>query len=1017
MSPSATTSLSSVSGLSVPPASENVQVGADHSAAGDIAGRHKTSSPLSRESLARVTDVRLFGPFRLDVGEQRLWKGAEELKLRRKAFAILRFLTANPLSLVTQEAVVEAVWGKVAMSESLLRTHVSEVRRVLGEGAIETVVGRGYRFLLEVQAERPPTSTCRPFESASIQATLVGRSTELKFLRQAFEAAVAQKRRLIFVIGEPGIGKTALIDTFLAQNAGPEGAWIAAGSCVEQFGTSEAYLPVLAALGAACRGPDGERIVEVLARHAPTWLAQMPGLIADDKLQALHLRIQGATQARMLRELAEAFDLIATEKPLVLVIEDMQWSDRSTMDLIAMLGARREPARVLVIVTCRQTELTKGDGLAKIIAELTGRKQASTLHLETLTETAISDYLAQRFPKAEFPENLANTIHRMTGGNPLFTIAVVDDLESRGMIRHVGDAWRLTASVADVSSRRPDTVRQIIDIQIDRLSSDEQRVLEAASLAGAQFAAGIVAHALDMPVDDIDTICEGLAGARRFLRFVASELWPDGTIQSQYGFLHALYRDAALARVPLATRRVWHRRVAEALEAAYGESSESVAAELAIHFDEARVVGKAVRYHCVAGERAMRRFGRADALTQFKRARTLLTKLPPSRDSERAELAVLKHVGPAIIALQGTQDPLLEQTFARTAELARTLADDQGLLSALLGRQRCHFVRGELPKVADYEAEVAGVLARLADPVAAAEAAVVAYSGRLFRGQLAEARKPLAEACTVLDAAQSDAARIVNAPVVGLWSGHMVVLTWLGGAPDEALSLANKMLAREAVLRDPFHLVTALTITALTHMWRREPEKASEVGLHALQVAREVGSPVWLGRAMALHHWAQTVLEPRSAVANFDELSTTLADVLGSGPYGRTAFTPCVAHVSQAADHGDRALKELDEALAFVESSDERAWSSELHRLRAELLAPTDPEEAQRALARALEISRRQGAKSFELRAALSAVKLDRAANKRARLNDLRRAYVSFSEGFGTGDLVEAKAVLDANED
>ena len=636
--------------------------------------------------------MRLFGPFRLDVEEQRPWKGNDELKLRRKPFAILRFLTANPLRLANHEEVVEAVWGKIAMSESLLRTHMSEVRRVLGEGAIETVVGRGYRFLLEVEAEKLPTSMPRKVEAPATTASLVGRNEEMDFLREVFETVLDQRRRVLFVTGDPGIGKTTLIDAFLAQIAAPQGALIAAGSCVEQFGTGEAYLPVLAALGAACRAPDGERIVDVLGRHAPTWLAQMPGLIADENLQALHLRIQGATQARMLREVAEAFDVLAAERPLVLVLEDMQWSDRSTMDLVAMLGARREPACVLVIATCRQAELTKGDGLAKVIAELRARKQALTLRLETLSETDVTDYLAQRFSKPRFPAELAGTIHGMTGGNPLFTVAVVDDLENRGMIRHVDGAWQLTSTVAEVASRRPDTVRQLIDIQIDRLSSNEQRILEAAGVFGAQFAVGCVAHVLEQPADNIDTVCEGFASEQRFLRFVGSEPWPDGTIQSLYGFAHALYRDAALARVPSATRRAWHRRAAQVIEAAYGERSEAVAAELAMHFDAAQVISKAVRYYCLAGERAVRRFGRADALTQFNRALALLVKLPASDDSDHAELALLKQVGPAIIALQGTQDPLLEQTFARTAELARKLGDDRGLHAALLGRQRCHTI-------------------------------------------------------------------------------------------------------------------------------------------------------------------------------------------------------------------------------------------------------------------------------------------------------------------------------------
>jgi len=141
-----------------------------------------------------------------------------------------------------------------------------------------------------------------------------------------------------------------------------------------------------------------------------------------------------------------------------------------------------------------------------------------------------------------------------------------------------------------------------------------------------------------------------------------------------------------------------------------------------------------------------------------------------------------------------------------------------------------------------------------------------------------------------------------------------------------------------------------------------------------------------------------------------------LSGLLEAIPYGRTAFAPCISHVYAAAGHPDRALRELGEALAFVETSDERAWSSELHRLRGELLADVDRTEARLALAAALDLSRQQGARSFELRATLSLAKLERGVKKRARLDELRRVYSSFAEGFGTGDLLEAKAVLDASE-
>jgi predicted ATPase len=517
-----------------------------------------------RESSTLGSDVRLFGPFRLDADEQRLWKGSVELKLRRKPFEILRFLTANALRLVTQGEIVEAVWGKNAISESLLRTHLGEVRRILGEGAIETVVGRGYRFVFAVEAEKGPIE----IHGGAAPANLVGRSEEMDFLRHAFETAL-RERTVLFVTGDPGIGKSTIVDALLAELA-HRGVTIATGVCVEQLGGGEPYLPVLAALGGACRAPGGERVITILGRHAPTWLAQMPGLVADEELPALHLRVQGATQARMLRELAEAFDVMAAEKPLVLVLEDLHWCDRLTTELVAMLGARREQARVLVIVTCRQAELPKGDALASTIAELCARKRALALHLENLTEVALGVYLSQRFSNHRFPADLASTIHGMTAGNPLFTVAVVDDLERRGTIQSVHGVWQLSSSVAEVARRRPDSVRQLIDIQIDRLAANEQRILEAGGFAGADFAADDVAHALGLPVYEADAVCERLAAAQRFLRVVSSEPSPDGTTRRHYGFVHALYRDAALARVPSATRRVWHRRVAETLGATGG---------------------------------------------------------------------------------------------------------------------------------------------------------------------------------------------------------------------------------------------------------------------------------------------------------------------------------------------------------------------------------------------------------------------------------------------------------------
>src|SRR5258706_10577370 len=174
---------------------------------------------------ARSPDVRLFGPFRFDVRDQRLFREGKEIKIRRKPFAILKYLTAHPQHLVTQEELIEAVWGKIAMSESLLRTHVSDVRRALGDGAVETVVGRGYRFLLPVDTERPEPKPQVTQHDAADRASphLVGRSAEIGALGQLFEAALDGKRQMVFVTGDPGIGKTTLVDAFLSDVAAPRG--------------------------------------------------------------------------------------------------------------------------------------------------------------------------------------------------------------------------------------------------------------------------------------------------------------------------------------------------------------------------------------------------------------------------------------------------------------------------------------------------------------------------------------------------------------------------------------------------------------------------------------------------------------------------------------------------------------------------------------------------------------------------------------------------------------------------
>jgi predicted ATPase len=950
----------------------------------------------------------LFGAFRLDVGEQRLWRGDEELGLRRKPFAILRFLTANPLRLVAQEEVVAAVWGKIAMSESLLRTHMSEVRRVLGEGSIETVVGRGYRFLLEVEAERPGPNQAHG-EAHPITPSLVGRSAEMDLLQQAFENALLQRRQMVFVTGEPGIGKTALSDAFLAEIAAPSGVLVGRGSCVEQFGTGEAYLPVLAALGAVCRGPEGERIIDLLGRHAPTWLAQMPGLVRDENLQALLLRVQGATQARMLRELAEAFDVVAAERPFVLLLEDMQWSDRSTTELVAMLGARREPARLLVIATCRPAELTKGEGLAKVIAELRAHKQALTLELETWSEAALAEYLAQRFQGSRFPDALAGTIHRMTGGNPLFAVAVSDDLESRGMIRAADVGWQLEVSVADVACRRPDTVRQLIDIQIDRLSPIEQRILEAASVVGAEFAAGSVGHALELPADEIDSICEGLAGGRRLLEYAGTQNWPDGSIQSRYAFRHALFQHAALARTTAATVRTRHRKIAEHLEAGYAGHEEEVAGELAVHFELGQMPAKAGRYHVFAGERAARRCGYEEAAEHLERARALLEGTPESRDRDVLELRVSLNHGWSVFQASGRVDVAIP-LMLRAKELAGRLEDKASLAESLIRLETIHLVQGDLREASEQASALAPVLDHVPDAGLRLLAKQLEATTVLLRGHFEEARRLFGELGVFRATNDQTAMEAAHTHLLAYSMGSFTL--WLMGEPDRAIALSRRAQQVTEEAYDPFdhEHVAMLAEGALLHAWRREPAPASELAKRALAISEKRSFAKWQGRAELLLRWAEAELAPNLSRSRIEEL---LGKSWDKGSVGRTMHALLFIAMCARLGRAEPALEVIASTLATTERSDERWLEPELHRLRGEVLkAQSNAAQAERSIATAIEISRKQGSRSLQLRATLSLHALASGAKKRRAREDIAGLLSLITEGHDTPDLRDARAIV-----
>ena len=382
--------------------------------------------------------------------------------MRPKTFDLLVYLVAHAGELVRKETLLEAVWPDAIVTDGVLTTSMGELRKVLGETAkqpqfIATVHRRGYRFIAPVNpidapetpairsasldtAARPP---CQPPHASGLPgAALVDRETELAWLQQWFQRACHGQRHVVFVTGEAGIGKTTLVDTFLAQIALQQPLGLGRGQCIDHYGAGEAYLPLLEAFGQMGQAPHGSHVIEVLRQHAPSWLLQLPALWPTHELPILQQRALGATRERMLRELAEAVEILAQERPLVLVLEDLHWSDMSTLDWLAYVARRRAPARLLVLGTYRPIDaVVRQHPIRSMTQELRVHGQCEELLLPYVSEAGVAAYLVQRFGEAVFLPALVRTLHKRANGNPLFLVTVVEEMVRQGRLRGPAN-WR-----------------------------------------------------------------------------------------------------------------------------------------------------------------------------------------------------------------------------------------------------------------------------------------------------------------------------------------------------------------------------------------------------------------------------------------------------------------------------------------------------------------------------------------------------------------------------------------------
>jgi predicted ATPase/DNA-binding winged helix-turn-helix (wHTH) protein len=926
-----------------------------------------------------------FGRHRFDLRAGRLWAGRREIKLTPRAAAVLAALIERAGHPVTRDELFRSVWKDTVVGDAALTACIKELRGALDDDArrprfIETRHRRGYRFVARMA---PPASEGAAGDALSASRSvpeppplLVERERELTELRACLARAMEGDRQIVFVTGESGIGKTTTIEALLVEGAPPDRPRIVQGRCIETHGAGEAYLPLLEAMTALCRTPGGQSTVRVLRHHAPTWLAQMPSVLGASELKTLKRQTSGVTRDRMLRELAEAVEVMSRDVPLVLWLEDLHWSDPSTVDWLMYLAKRPGTARVLVLASYRPGETPSGHPLEAAKDDLKLRGRCREVALAQLSESAVREYLARRFPAGGVLSELAGVIHRRTAGNPLCVVHVADDLARRGVLTE-GVRPRDAAGAAD--SAIPEDLRRMIGHQLDRLPAHQRRILEAASAAGVEFSAAVVAAAESLALDEVERVCAELARRASFLTSHGGETWPDGTIAGRYGFRHALYHDVVYDGIAAGRRAQLHRRVGERLEAGMGSRAVEVATELAMHFERGRDVSRAVRYLRLAGEVATERSAAREAVIHLTRALELLWAEPDTPQRAEQEVGLQIALGGPLMALKGRGAPEVERVYTRAQELCERISDPARLFPVLWGLFLFRRSRGEIDVAHGFAERLLTLAERTNDSGLVIEAHHALWATLFARGELAAARDHAARAVSLydLDRHASLAAVYGNHDAAVCALGHAAWALELSGEPERATRQSAEALALAQRLGHPFSEAHALLYGARLHQFRGDWRTTRERADAAAVLARERGFVQLEAWAGVTGGWAL------AEAGNIDEGLAAIRDgIAGIRALGSQDFQPyflaLLAETLAAARQLQAGLDVVDEALAAVERTRERFYAAELHRLRGELLLATGGDRAKVAACfeTAIGIARHQAALALERRAQQSLAKL-----------------------------------------
>ena len=924
-----------------------------------------------------------FDEFELDEANARLLRAGCPVALAPTPFELLCALARQPGALLTKHILLDAVWGHRFVSDSVLKGAISDIRIALGDDPrqprfIETVPRRGYRFVAQKIDAQPAVSPGAPVGDGqravdrfpgdvprSSPGEFVGRAAELATLQRAWECASEGRRMVVWAAGEPGIGKTALVEHFVA---GLGDIACARGGCVQSFGAGEPYHAVLEALAELGRHDD--TVAPLLRDVAPTWLLQLPWLSTAEVREALLRELVGVHPERMLREMGEFLDRYTAHRPLLLVTEDLHWADRATTQLIDYIARRRGPARFMWLSSFRLTEVVALDHpLGALRNELRLNGLCEEIVLDSFTEREIAAYLAGRAPEMAHDEDFVRALHDRTEGVPLFVASVAGDVASR--IRTGGTA---TEALTDIPVSQG--LSALIDHYLGRLDAGRRALLGAAAVCGTQFRVETLACVLDRDVLEVSDACDALAREQFWLVTVQEARPAVDVLGGHYEFRHALYCQALLDRAAPTARVELHRRVGAALERERAAGAAIAASELAVHFDQGRAPQSALGYYAEAAQAALQQLRPAECLALTERGLGLIDQAVAGPEWATHELTLGTLRGVAAFHALGAGN-VARDAFARAvARLGETPEHPmRGLL--LHGLGFLLNLRAEYDEALLTAARAEALGEAKGDALLVVAAGTVQGQTHMMQGRHEAARRALERTLPVLaslaDASETRLYGFIADPQVTARAMLSLPLVHLG-LVRQARAHLDAARARARSLGQPMAVMVAIWFDALLET--RLGNAGRVAGLAAEMQALVDEYSLTQGRTACrwFQGWAEARLgQPREGFHRIREAyDENIALGMVSG--GTETLTYAAEAVISAGDF-DAAQAQLDEALALVERHDERIYLPQLRLIDAAIARhQSDPDRADGAIRSAIEEARAQGAAWSELLALVDLV-------------------------------------------